>query len=525
MRYAIVSDIHANQPAWEAVWNDIRAVGADAIVCLGDVVGYGPWPVEVLRAVRATASLFVLGNHDAAVAGRVDLRRFRRGARRSAEWTRRCLDASARAFFAATPMAVEVDGVLFVHAETPWPEDFGYVDDIDDARACFSAASARLIFLGHTHIPCAFAMRPDGAIEELFARDLRLQEDCRYLINVGSVGDPRDGSQEASYAIFDEEAAQITWRRAPFDLNVCCERWAGVPDLETPYFLRVAQMESAAPHLSATHDEAIEAQKVAAVPIDRRVFRAPVRLHSDDIARLQSAVSIPFSGAERAGAVGRRRWWPRTVAGRAAMALVAGALVAAGVGAVWRRSRPNARRVSYPAEATPRPAAAQPPAPTPEPLALAPEPLQDVALFAHRAARYGKTFRLETNAGVPHIGFWSSASDYVVWRFRPPKKATYEVELEYALPARGEGNRIRMSAGREELRVELAATGSWTTFARRVVGQIALPAGLAIVDLRPDGPPHGGLMNFRCVRLRPFEGGGAHAATGPPASESASSTP
>ncbi len=490
MRLAVVSDIHANLPAWRAVIADAVARGADAVICLGDIVGYGPWPADVLAEVRTRCRLCVLGNHDAAMVGRFSLERFRRGARRAARWTRRQLNADALEFLRGLPLSAEVDDLLFVHAETAAPEEFGYVDDEEDAAVCFRATEARLVFIGHTHVPSLFAMR-DGRVERLSADDRTLEPSVRYLIGVGSVGDPRDGVSAASYVFFDDATESLEFRRCEFDLATCKAAWAAVRDLEPPYFLR-AHRDTA-----AEREAAIRAPKVAQLRV-KGVLAPTVHLHATDLAAADTAATpLSLAGQGRV-----RRVWPRTVAGRVALALIA--LGAFAVGLALRGSRPRAPAESAataPVGGAPSrvPDGAAPPAPRVPPPPRAPG---EIVLAAAAADRYGQTFRMENFGGGPHIGHWHNERDYLVWRFRTPSPAEYEIGLDYALGGPVASSRVLIAVGRQSLRFALPSTGNWSNFTERVVGHLRLPAGLTVLEVRPDGRPSSGIMNLRSVRLR-----------------------
>lgn len=238
MRYAILSDIHANAQAWQAVRADVLAQRIDAIICLGDIVGYGPDPVDVLADVRATCHHFVLGNHDAAAAGMIDSSVFSHDAHRIIAWTARRIDPETRAWFGTLPYVIEAEELVFVHAETPDPTEFGYVEDPDDAAACFAASAGRLIWFGHTHVPGVFTQRRDGGVGQQAPTDFLCAKGTRYLINVGSVGDPRDGRTVSSYCIYDDETDAVYFRSVPFDLDAFRERLASTGLEFTPWFLR-----------------------------------------------------------------------------------------------------------------------------------------------------------------------------------------------------------------------------------------------------------------------------------------------
>ncbi|HXX38203.1 MAG TPA: metallophosphoesterase family protein [bacterium] len=218
MRYAVFSDVHANAEALEAVLADAGRFRPDGYACLGDVVGYGPDPNECVARVRNLGAVAVAGNHDQAAVGAVDLDTFSPLARAAIDWTRQILGGEARAWLAALPLRMDVDGCLAVHGSPRDPIE-EYILDLPAALANFSAAAFTRCLVGHTHVPGAFVLEPDGRVGagELptdFA--VKLRPDVRYIINVGSVGQPRDGDPRASYLLLDAGAGTVTLRRVPY---------------------------------------------------------------------------------------------------------------------------------------------------------------------------------------------------------------------------------------------------------------------------------------------------------------------
>ena len=262
MRYAIFSDVHANRQAWEAVLVDIAQQGADTLVCLGDVVGYGPKPLEVLAGVRAVTANFVLGNHDAAACARLDPSIFNDRARVVIEWTREQLDNDALQFLGQVPLQMNGPDVYFVHAEIVQPGEFGYVEGVSSAKANLEAMVESLGFIGHTHLPLAYSMpKRGGTVTQLPPKDFQLERGQRYLVNVGSVGEPRTTDVRASYVIYDDATRTVFFRKVAFDVESYKEdlQQAGLEIL--PYFVQVvdagkaadAPRPAAAPQLALAH--------------------------------------------------------------------------------------------------------------------------------------------------------------------------------------------------------------------------------------------------------------------------------
>lgn len=240
MRYAIVSDIHANIRAWEAVLADIRSQSVDVIVCLGDVVGYGPKPAEVLEAVRSVTDHFVLGNHDAAAVGMMDYSIFNDHARQAIEWSITELSPDAKQFLSAVPLAIEAGELLFVHAEIAEPGRFDYIDNVEIAKENFAANKHFATFVGHTHLPKMFELSADGSVQELLDTTCGLDAEKRYIINVGSVGEPRNPDDLSSrYAVYDVEKREIDFRHVEFDIMAYRRDLDATSLALRPYFLRV----------------------------------------------------------------------------------------------------------------------------------------------------------------------------------------------------------------------------------------------------------------------------------------------
>jgi predicted phosphodiesterase len=219
MKIAIVSDIHANLQAWRAVLLDIRSLKADLIICLGDVVGYGPEPAEVVASVWANVNYCLLGNHDAAVCGKIEAGDFSETAARSLAWTKTRVGPKAINFLSLLPLTISAGGFRCSHGEFSVPARFNYVFEPEDAAPSWEAVSERLLFVGHTHQAGIFVIGQSRLPHRITPRDFALEDDKRYLINVGSVGQPRGSDPRASYCLYDVAAATVYWRRTPFDLD------------------------------------------------------------------------------------------------------------------------------------------------------------------------------------------------------------------------------------------------------------------------------------------------------------------
>ena len=219
MRYAFISDLHANLQAWRAVHLDIRSSRADYIICLGDIIGYGPSPGDLLNDVHAHVDAFVLGNHDAVVSGQLDDASFNPEARELIRWTASQLNPKAASFLASFPLTLVGDGFRCTHGDFAHPENFEYVLNPEDALPSWNAVDAPLLLAGHTHEPAFFLIGPSGIPRQAEPQDFEIEPGKRYFVNAGSVGYPRDGDPRASYCLYDTEARAVFWRRVPFDLD------------------------------------------------------------------------------------------------------------------------------------------------------------------------------------------------------------------------------------------------------------------------------------------------------------------
>jgi diadenosine tetraphosphatase ApaH/serine/threonine PP2A family protein phosphatase len=228
MRLAILSDIHSNLAALDAVRADLPEV--DEIWVLGDIVGYGPQPNEVISALQEMGARSVLGNHDGAAIGTVDPSDFNPDAARAIEWTRQVLDDNARAYLGSLPEVRCVDELTGVHG-SPRDPIWEYVTSAQLAAVNFEAFGTRYCLFGHTHLPVIYS--DGGDLRTIAAtpdRSISLDSD-RAMLNPGSVGQPRDGNPASSYLLFDTEVAIAEFRRVSYDVSLTQRlmRDAGLP--------------------------------------------------------------------------------------------------------------------------------------------------------------------------------------------------------------------------------------------------------------------------------------------------------
>ena len=229
MKYAIISDLHANLEALQAVLAD-AAPKADAVVCLGDVVGYNADPHKCLRLVRETCAVVIAGNHDQAACGVRRYDDFNDWARQAMDWTRQRLSAAEVAYLHDLPGTAPFgNGWLAAHGSPRDTDEYlfdapGFDVAFDHLRRL--RPDVRGCFVGHTHLPMIWACSSDGRVVQVGAeaRTVTLDPAFRYIVNPGSVGQPRDGSPLAAYAILDTAAATVEFRRVAYDIAAAQEK-------------------------------------------------------------------------------------------------------------------------------------------------------------------------------------------------------------------------------------------------------------------------------------------------------------
>ena len=230
MKYAILGDVHANLEALEAVLEDAEKRGATRYACTGDLVGYNADPQACLKRLRALPCDLVQGNHDYYAAGKEPMERFTPMAQQSIFWTRKHLSFLDRKFLRELPLVKEIDNFTLVHSSLNEPANWNYVINSQTAEASLRNQFSDLCFIGHSHRPTAFVT--DGvSLESGLYNTLILRYGFKYLVNVGSVGQPRDRNPLAAYALYDSEAQTVTLHRVTYDITTTQNkiRSAGLP--------------------------------------------------------------------------------------------------------------------------------------------------------------------------------------------------------------------------------------------------------------------------------------------------------
>jgi diadenosine tetraphosphatase ApaH/serine/threonine PP2A family protein phosphatase len=239
VKLALITDLHANREALEAVLDHARRAGADAYAFLGDFVGYGAdpgWVVDVVREHVAQGAWAVMGNHDQAVV-RGASPHMRPDARYVVEWTRSRLTPEQLAFLDALPMQQQHGKILFVHANAHAPAQWDYIQGRMEAIRSLHATDARYVFCGHMHEPRLYHLSGTGKAGEFVPTGgvrIPLPSHRQWLVIPGSAGQPRDGNPAACYATFDEQACELTFHRVPYDHETA---GAKIRDAELPQSL------------------------------------------------------------------------------------------------------------------------------------------------------------------------------------------------------------------------------------------------------------------------------------------------
>jgi predicted phosphodiesterase len=231
MRFAIFSDTHGNLEALEAVLADARERRCTHFVCLGDIVGYNANPHECVERIRELDCPTVKGNHDEQASLSLSTSDFNELAERAIQWTRDNLTEEDKQWLRELPLQKKVRDFTIVHATLDTPAQWGYVFNNLDAAASFTYQHTTACFFGHTHVPMVF-IRDEGVRRE-WIDHIRIEPTKKYLINMGSVGQPRDGNWRAAYCIYDIENNLVEQLRVKYDLAVAQQKIikAGLPRL------------------------------------------------------------------------------------------------------------------------------------------------------------------------------------------------------------------------------------------------------------------------------------------------------
>jgi diadenosine tetraphosphatase ApaH/serine/threonine PP2A family protein phosphatase len=218
-RFVVFSDIHANLPALTAFLGEVDTAGFERLYCCGDVVGYGAHPNECCEIIRERAIPTVIGNHDYVTVDMADVEYFNEVARRAILWTRERLTAENLAFLESLPFTHQFGDFALVHASPRLPRAWNYVITRGEAQENFEYFEGRICFIGHSHQPFAVAKLGESLVCSTDVDEIPLKPDGRYLINVGSIGQPRDGDSRSCYVSVDLDESVLRFHRLTYAVN------------------------------------------------------------------------------------------------------------------------------------------------------------------------------------------------------------------------------------------------------------------------------------------------------------------
>lgn len=314
MRYAIISDVHANEAALRAVLTDAADAHAERIICLGDVLGYGPDPVSTLELVYRRAHVCLAGNHDDAVSNRFPVDDFSSFAAAAVARHRAALSQEAIDWLRHLPHVCEFGGggpdpsvgaFACAHGEFSDPKNFGYVLEAEDALPSWKERTEQLLFVGHSHKPGIFVLGESGVPHALEPADFMVEPGKRYLVNVGSVGYPRTGVCRSFYCIYDDCSRTVFFRSLPFDLEAYSEKMHGKGLDEAPW-MRAREKERQGHEVRRATNFANETPRQGAghqaAGAKRRLFVKPRQDGATEAAARQPKPLVATGAGEARGA-------------------------------------------------------------------------------------------------------------------------------------------------------------------------------------------------------------------------------
>ncbi len=233
MRYAIISDIHSNQEAFERILSALEIENIEKFICLGDLVGYGANPNECVERVKELTDLVIAGNHDYASCGLTDTKYFNPVAKQAIFWTESVLKEEYREYVKNLGLTLKIKDTFFVHSSPSEPAEWQYIFSLDDAIFEFRYFEEKICFIGHSHI--AFAIKEkQGRYSAIEGEEFTIDTNAKYIVNVGSVGQPRDLDPRASCVVFDNERKSVKFIRSEYDIEKAQKK---ILDAGLPHFL------------------------------------------------------------------------------------------------------------------------------------------------------------------------------------------------------------------------------------------------------------------------------------------------
>lgn len=210
MKIAVISDVHGNLQALQSVLATIDSMNIEKTICLGDIVGYGANPNECIELINSRNITSVVGNHDKTVIGDIPIENFSDAARKGVLWTQSIISIENKAFLSGLHYTLREENALFVHSSPDFPETFRYLFDFEDAEESFNTFPESICFVGHTHRPCIFC--EDGSSQPIL-------QNKQYIVNVGSVGQPRDGDRRSCFVVYDSDQFSVNFIRVEYDIE------------------------------------------------------------------------------------------------------------------------------------------------------------------------------------------------------------------------------------------------------------------------------------------------------------------
>lgn len=231
MRIGVFSDIHGNLEALTEVLDALKKESVDRFICIGDLVGYGPDPNACIEKVMEISDAVVAGNHDYAAVDRISTADFNENAARSIEWTKANLNPDSAHVLHGLPMVFEYGDITAVHATPESPAEWHYILSEKDAKKSLAASPTLICLVGHTHVPVIFVQDPEGGVSLRQDHQIRFRSGEKYLINAGSVGQPRNGDARAVYGVLDTEEGEFRFGFSEYPVEKVQQKMtkAGLP--------------------------------------------------------------------------------------------------------------------------------------------------------------------------------------------------------------------------------------------------------------------------------------------------------
>lgn len=224
MKIIIFSDVHSNLEAMQAFLSDVKKESPDLFIFAGDVVGYGADPEEVAEIIKEKVSICVAGNHDYAAVQKTPLEYFNSVAREAIEWTMEKISKGTKKFLSSLPYTAKFNEITITHSTFSKPEEWEYIISLEQAWREFHFFDTQIGVVGHSHIPFAVRFKNNKEIQSITVQEFKLEEGWRYMLNPGSIGQPRDGDPRASFIIYDRDKKMVRFKRIKYNVRKAQEK-------------------------------------------------------------------------------------------------------------------------------------------------------------------------------------------------------------------------------------------------------------------------------------------------------------